>query len=84
MFDLFLLSNDEKESIERIKAIKRINDLANDKLNLLHQRIIDNRNLKNQKILKEFNELMAKYNFSPITLKDFDKVYEEEIDDLPF
>lgn len=84
LIDLFLLSNDEKESLERIKAIKKINDLPNEKLNLLHQRIIDNKNLKNQKILKEFNELMAKYNFSSIFLKDFDKVYEVEIDDLPF
>lgn len=84
LVDLFLLSNDEKESLERIQAIKRINDLPNDKLNLLYQRIRDNKSLKNQKILNEFNELMIKYNFKEITIKDFEKLQVEEIDDLPF
>lgn len=84
LIDLFLLSNNEKKAIERIIAIQKIKDLPNDKLNLLHQRIRDNKNLKSQEILKEFNGLMVKYSFSEIIFKDFDKVQVEEIDDLPF
>ncbi len=84
LIDLFLLSNNENEAQERIVAIKKINDLPNDKVNLLHQRIKDNKNLKSQKILKEFNELMVKYNFSETALKDFEKIQAQEIDDLPF
>ncbi|MFY7740260.1 MAG: hypothetical protein ACOVQC_07060 [Flavobacterium sp.] len=84
MIDLFLLSNDEKESIERIIAIKKINDLPNEKVSLLNQKIKDNKNLKNQKVLDLFNELMVQYNFDKITFKDFDKLQVEEIDDLPF
>jgi hypothetical protein len=79
-----LLSNNKKEAVERIIAIQKIKDLPNDKINLLYQGIRDNKNLKSQEILKEFNELMIRYNFSEITFKDFDKVQVEEIDDLPF
>jgi len=84
LIDLFLLSNNEKEALERIKSIKNINDLPNDKLNLLHVRIIDNKTLKNQIILNEFNELMANYNFAKITINNFDKLELNEDDDLPF
>ena len=84
LIDLFLLSNSEKEALERIKSIKKINDLPNDKLNLLHVRIIDNKTLKNQTILNEFNELMDKYNFSKTTFYSFEKIELNEDDDLPF
>lgn len=84
LIDLFLLSNNEKESLERIRSIKKINDLPNDKINLLHQRIRENENLKNIIILKEFNELMKEYNFQKIQTKDFDKVEIDENDELPF
>jgi hypothetical protein len=84
LLDLFLLSNNEKEAIERMTSIKKISDLPSDKLSLLNQRIIDNKNLRSQKILKEFNELMKTYNLKEISLTDFDKIESVEIDDLPF
>jgi len=67
LIDLFLLSNDSKEAIERIKSIKKIKDFPIDKIKLLHQKITENKNLKNLQVLKEFNELtrqfeLKKYN----------------------
>lgn len=84
LIDLFLLSNNEKEALERIISIKKISDLSVDKLNVLKQKIVENENLNNHKVIKEFNELMKKNNFKEIVMKDFEKVETEEIDDLPF
>lgn len=55
-----------------------------DKLNVLRQKIVENENLKSQKVITDFNELMKKNNFKEIVMKDFEKVETEEIDDLPF
>lgn len=84
LIDLFLLSNNEKESLERIRLIKKINDIPSDKINLLNQRIIENQNLKNIFVLNEFNELMKKYQLQEIQMKDFDKVELKGNDYLPF
>lgn len=84
LIDLFLLSNDSKEAIERLKSLKKIEDIPNDKYSLLHQRITENSNLKNQQILDEFNGLIRQSGLKELQFKDFEKVVTKELDDLPF
>lgn len=84
LVDLFLLSNEPIEAIERINSLKKINDIPNDKINLLYQRIIENKNLKEENVLKEFNSLILKYDFSPRLHKDFERTTKAETSDLPF
>jgi len=84
LIDLFLLSNDSKEAIERIKSIKKIKDFPIDKIKLLHQKITENKNLKNLQVLKEFNELTRQFELKEIQLKDFEKLVLFDTDDLPF
>jgi hypothetical protein len=84
LVDLFLLSNDSGEAMERIIAIKKISDFPVDKINHLRQKLTENKNLKNQKVLTEFNELLRTFKVDEIKLKDFDKITEEVQDDLPF
>lgn len=84
LVDLFLLSNDSNEAIQRIKSLKKINDIPKDKVSQLHQRIIDNKNLNDIRILTEFNELTKNYELKQITAKDFEKPPTKQYDDLPF
>jgi hypothetical protein len=84
LVDLFLLSNEPIEAIERINSLKKINDIPNDKINLLYQRIIENKNLKEENVLKEFNSLILKYELSPRQYKDFERTTITETSDLPF
>jgi len=65
-------------------AIKKISDFPLDKVNHLRQRLTDNKNLKSQKILTEFNGLLKNFGLEEVKLKDFDKITEEIQDDLPF
>lgn len=82
--ELFLLSNNIDEGQQRIFVIKKLKSLPIDKIVLLHDRIIDNKVLKNTKILKDFNELMDQYGLSRIQTIDFE-VKKVEVDDgLPF
>ena len=84
LIDLFLLSNNENEGIERIKALKSINDLPTEKLTFMHERIIENTNLKSNQILDEFNELCNRYGIQSRVQKDFERKKIEVFDELPF
>ncbi len=84
LIDLFLVSNNVNEGVERIKALKNISDLPPEKLNLLHERIIENTNLKSDKILVEFNELSNRYGLQSRVQKDFERKKVEEVEDFPF
>lgn len=82
--ELFLLSNTNDEALLRIKALKLIKVLSKERVELLHQRITENNNLKAFKVLKEFNELGHKYGLSELKATDFEKVKPKDFDDLPF
>lgn len=84
LVDLFLMSNEAIEAIERINSLKKINDIPIDKINLLHQRIIENKNLKDENVLKEFNSLIIRYEVTQRQLKDFERTNIVESNDLPF
>jgi hypothetical protein len=84
LIDLFLLSNDSKDAIERLKSLKKIKDIPTDKYGLLHQRITENMTLKNQQVLDEFNGLIRQSGLRELQFKDFEKVASKELDDLPF
>jgi len=83
--ELFLLSNSLEDAQIKLKAIRLIKDLSKSHIEVLATRIKDNQMLKNDSILKEFNQLIANYGFSPITKKYFETypIYLEE-EDLPF
>jgi hypothetical protein len=81
---LLLLSNNKTEALERINALKKINDLPKERIMQLKTRFIENDNLKDNEIIRNFNELTKIYNIEGVKIKDFDKVQETEIDDLPF
>lgn len=84
LVDLFLLSNEANEAIERINSLKKINDFPVDKINLLNQRITENKNLNDKNVLKEFNSLISKYGLIEKQQKDFEKTTISETIDLPF
>ncbi|MEZ5084269.1 MAG: toll/interleukin-1 receptor domain-containing protein [Bacteroidales bacterium] len=84
LVDLLLLSNNKTEALERINALMKINDLPKERIIQLKTRFIENNNLKDNEIIKKFNELTMLYNIEGVKTKDFDKVLETEIDDLPF
>jgi hypothetical protein len=84
LIDLFLLSNNEKEGLERIRSIKKINDIPIERINYLTNQIIENKNLKTTPILIAFNDFIKSYGQKPIIAKNFDKINFEETKDLPF
>lgn len=82
--ELFLMSNSFEDGLNRIKIINKIDHISSDKVQQIHTRIIENKNLKNKDILSEFNKLSEKFELKLINLNDFDKNIFEDIDDLPF
>lgn len=84
LIDLFLLSNTQKEALERIRSIKKISDIPSERVHHLRKQITENKNLKDVEVLNEFNELMPQFNLNIIAAKDFEKVVIEDVDDLPF
>lgn len=84
LIDLFLLSNNEKEGLERIRSIKKIIDIPIERINYLTSQIIENKNLKTTPILVAFNDLIKNHGLKPVVAKDFEKIHLEEIEDLPF
>ena len=62
----------------------KINDLPKEKTMQMKTRFTENDNLKDDKIIKKFNELIEQYNIEAVKIKDFDKSQEIENDDLPF
>ncbi len=84
LVDLLLLSNNKNQAIERIAALKKISDLPNDIINQIRLRMTDNQNLKDKDVLEEFNSLTKDYGIQALQIKDFDKVTEQEYDNLPF
>jgi hypothetical protein len=84
LVDLLLLSNDKSAALERISALKKINDLPTERIFQMKTRFIENQNLKDNEIISNFNDLIKKYDIEGLRIKDFDKVQELENDDLPF
>ena len=84
LVDLLLLSNNKKEALERINALQKINDLPKERIIQMKTRFTENNNLKDNEIIRYFNELTKQYNIEGVKIMDFDKVLETEIDDLPF
>jgi hypothetical protein len=84
LINLFLLSNNEKEGLERIRSISKINSIPLERINYLTSQIIENKNLKTNSILIAFNDLIKLYGQKPIIEKSFDKINFEETEDLPF
>lgn len=84
LVDLLLLSNNKIEALERINALKKISDLPQERVLQMKSRFTENENLKDNEIIKSFNELTKQYEIERIKIKDFDKVLEIEDDELPF
>lgn len=84
LVELILLSNSAEQGIERLKALKKIKDLPRKTVEYLQDKITDNENLKETKLLNTFNEIAWKYKLDGLTLKSFEKNEEEDYDDLPF
>ncbi len=84
LVDLLLLSNNKIEAIERIKALKKINDLPKERLIQMKSRFTDNTNLKDVEIIRNFNELLELYNLDGVKIMDFVSVQVIETDNLPF
>lgn len=84
LVDLLLLSNNKIEALERINALKKINDLPKDKLLLLKSRFTENKNLKDNEIIKSFNELTKLYEIERVQIKDFEKLIVVDDGELPF
>lgn len=82
--DLFLASTDHQTALERLRSLKKIQDLPVDKIKHLHSGIIENKNLRNAQVLKEFNELMSTTGLLNIQFKDFESPVIVDTDDLPF
>jgi len=82
--ELFLLSNNSDEALQRINSIKKIKSIPKDKIEILHKRIIENKNLRSPKVLIEFNDLTKKFGLIQIKVSDFEKKEKWEYDDLPF
>ncbi|MBD3616711.1 MAG: toll/interleukin-1 receptor domain-containing protein [Gracilimonas sp.] len=83
--DLFLVSNNPEEGLNRIKTIKMIKDFPEEKAISLHSGILENQNLESVKILTEFNSFLKQFNLSAISISDFNKKEIEDLDDdLPF
>lgn len=84
LVDLLLLSNNTIEALERIDSLKKISDLPKERVLHLKTRFTENQNLKGNEIITKFNELTNQYDIEKIQIKDFDKVIQQEEDDLPF
>jgi hypothetical protein len=84
LVDLLLLSNNKIEALERVKALKKISDLPKERVLQMKSRFTENENLKDNEVIKSFNELTKEYNIEGISIKDFEKVLEIEDDELPF
>lgn len=82
--ELFLLSNSSDEGLKRILILSKIDSISKEKANHMHSRIIENQNLKQLKIISEFNNLCKEFNLPKITLSDFDKDLLNNDYDLPF
>ena len=84
LIELFLLSINASEALQRIKAFKKIKGLPVGKAILVQDRIIENENLKHFKVLNEFNELMQQFGLREIQSADFESKVIDETDDFPF
>jgi len=82
--ELFLLSNNRDEALKRISAIRQIKAFPKERMEVMHQRITENMNLKSVEILKEFNELSKSFNLAEVKASNFEKAVYTEDDDLPF
>jgi hypothetical protein len=84
LVELFLLSNSHPEGLQRIRLITRIRSFPREMVDQLSQRVVENKNLQDTEILKEFNFLMSTYGISNITLKDFETEKPTYSKNLPF
>ncbi|NGP89688.1 toll/interleukin-1 receptor domain-containing protein [Fodinibius halophilus] len=83
--DLFLMSNNSEAALNRIKAISKIDDFPEEKVEALHSGITDNKNLQDTDLLKAFNKFMDNFGKPSVAMADFEeKESEEWEDDLPF
>lgn len=84
LVELFLLSKNEEDGLQRFNAIKLINPFPNDKIEILKSRIIENDNLKSNEILSALNDIIIPLGHKKITLSDFNKLEIPAYDNLPF
>lgn len=84
LIELLLLSNSVNQGVDLFSSLNSIEEIPKEKVEYLKERIIENQNLRNTKILTLFNELAKPYGLSTLYLKDFDKRKQDEYDDLPF
>ena len=84
LVELILLSNTANQGIERLKALKEITNIPQDKIEYIRDQIIENKNLQNVRFLNSFNDIAEKYELSGLSSKDFDKKKTEKYDDLLF
>lgn len=70
--------------IERLEALNKIHNLPLEKIEYLHDKIVDNENLKNITFLKKFNKISSDFKLPELSTKDFDKKKDVDYDDFPF
>jgi Holliday junction resolvase RusA-like endonuclease len=82
--ELFLLSQNSTEALERIKALRLISSIPKERVEVIQQRVIDNDTLKSTKVLKEINELLKSNGLTEVKASQFEKTFVDPDDDLPF
>lgn len=82
--DLFILSNNKTDALNRILSLKKINDLPEDRIINVRNNMLENKILKDKDILFEINQLFQMHHIESVQLRDFDKTNVLNPTDLPF
>ena len=84
LVELILLSNTAIQGIERLNTLKKVKDIKKEKIEYLQEKITENKNLKQTKFLDPFNKIAWEYGLEGLSLKSFEKVKDQNYDELPF
>lgn len=80
-----MTSKNQDEALNRIRAISMIENFPIEKVESLHSKILDNKNLYDPEVLSHINPLFWVHGLDSIEESDFkDNEKEEWDDDLPF
>lgn len=82
--ELFVLSNNKTDALNRIKSLNKIQNLPEDKIYKIRNNMVENKILKDKDVLLEVNRLFQIYNIESVQPKDFDKTNIFNSSDLPF
>lgn len=82
--NLFFMSKNKKEAIERLALIEYFKSISVDKISDLHVHFIEYSVLNDSDILFRANQIFKKYNLSSIGNKDFEVHKTIVNDELPF